>query len=114
MRPAKAAGAVLIVLAFSPAPSPALAQPAPASDTCVDVRIGDSRAYDCLNRQFERAIPRRRFSAAADAPAAAAPATTVGTFNEAATQQRLGTALGHSVEPQRSPPVAYSAPLVRR
>jgi len=110
MRSSRAAGALAVMLGAVP---PAIAQQAPRGDTCVDVRIGDARAYDCLNRQLERAVPRRRFSAATDAPSVAAPATAVGTFSEAATRERLGTAFGHSVQPQRPPPVVWSAPLAQ-
>ena len=80
-------------------------------DTCVDVRIGDARAYDCLNRALQRMVPRHRFSVEADAPVTATlPPNAVGTFSRAATEERLGTSFGHSVIPQR-PAAVFLSPL---
>ena len=117
MRSSGAAAPLVVLLALPlgvAGGARALAQPAPASETCVDVRIGDARSYDCLNRQLERAIPQRRFSAGTDSPGATVPPTEANTFNQAATQERLGNAFGHSVLPQRPPPTVYSSPLTGR
>lgn len=77
--------------------------------TCVDVRIGDARAYDCLNQRLRDSVPQRRYSAA-DAPYASnSPPHVVGTFNEAATRQLLGNSFGRSVIPQR-PASAFGGP----
>ena len=94
---------------------PALAQPRPAPDaSCVDVRIGDARYYDCVNREMEQAVPNRRFSTQ-DAPLGVqAPANVVGTFNQAATAEQLGSNFGKSVTPERPPQSPTSSSLLRR
>jgi hypothetical protein len=80
--------------------------------TCVDVRIGSERYYDCINLQLRAQVPQRRFSASTDAPLnAAAPAPTVGSFSESATRESLGSSFGHSVRPQRPAPIGPLVPL---
>ncbi len=81
-------------------------------DVCVDVRIGQEPFYSCLNRKLEEMVPNRRESSA-DAPiTASSPAPAVGTFNQAATRQQLGTSFGHSIVPQRPPPPVFYNPLL--
>ncbi len=83
--------------------------------TCVDVRIGDDRYYDCLNRKLRESVPERRFSAG-DAPysATTSPPHVVGGFVQQAVRQRLGTSFGTSLVPQRpGPDMPRVAPLAR-
>jgi hypothetical protein len=90
---------------------PAAAQSG-AATSCVDVRIGDERYYNCLNRQLESEIPQKRFSAGGDAPVdATMPAPAAGLYDQAATREQLGKNFGHSSVPQRPPAPNYPAPL---
>jgi hypothetical protein len=92
---------------------PAIAQPT-ATTSCVDVRIGDERYYNCLNRQLESAIPQKRFSTG-DAPVdATMPAPAAGLYDQAATREQLGSSFGHSSHPQRPPEAQFPAPLKAR
>jgi hypothetical protein len=102
-------------LAFAIA-TPGLAQPATdgtaAKGPCVDVRVGSDESYACLSRELQKLIPQERASSA-DAPiSATSPAPQVGTFNEAATRQFLGSNFGKSAIPQRPPPPVFISPLV--
>jgi hypothetical protein len=84
------------------------------AQTCVDVQVGSDRSYSCLNRQLERLVPGKRPSSQ-DAPySASSPAPQVGTFNQAATRERMGNAFGHSVVPQRPPPPVFTPPVLQR
>jgi hypothetical protein len=93
----------------------AAAQDGPTqAQTCVDVRIGSTQYYDCVNRALALLVPSERFSAANSTPlTATSPPNETGTFNQAATREQLGSAFGHSVVPQRPPPPVYSLPLPR-
>jgi hypothetical protein len=110
----------LLLSAAGPAPSttapsttaPSTTVPGP-NDPCVDVTIGGERSLACVNQQLSRSIPPRNFTAGSDLPQAGnVTAPAAGTFNQAATAERLGTSFGHSVVPQRPPPPVYSAPLL--
>jgi hypothetical protein len=101
-----------LVMTGSLASLPALSQTAQTKQSCVDVKIGMEQYYSCLNRQLQSGIGQHRFTSR-DAPySAASPDPEVGSFNEAATRERLGNAFGHSVIPQRPPPPNFSSPLV--
>ncbi len=80
--------------------------------TCVDVKIGDEQFYNCLNERLRRLTEQPRFSSTDTTLNAFSPAPQVGTFNEAATSERLGSAFGHSVIPQRPPPPVFFSPLM--
>jgi hypothetical protein len=81
--------------------------------SCVDVQVGSERYYHCLNEQMQR-VPRDPSSAAKDAPLTArSPDPAVGSFNQSAAHERLGSSFGKSVVPQRPAPPVFSSPLVR-
>jgi hypothetical protein len=102
------AGLLAIALFGLPA-GPASSGEAP----CVEVRIGTEPSYACLNALIAKAIPQRRFAAGSDLPIAATiPAPAAGTYNTAASAEQLGTAFGHSTQPQRPPAPRYPAPLL--
>ncbi len=109
--------ASFIVLASIIVADPLLAQTSQGADgrtaqTCVDVRIGSDAYYSCLNQKLAASVPGRR-SSAHDAPlTATSPAPAVGTYNQAATRERLGDSFGHSAIPQRPPPAVYTSPFV--
>ena len=83
-----------------------------ASPLCVDVRIGQDSYYSCLNAELSRLAQQSHTPPAVPSIAATSPAPEVGTYNQAATRQRLGTAFGVSAIPQRPPPPVFSNPLV--
>ena len=97
-------------LAAATSQRPARAADAPAQ-TCVDVRIGDQRSYDCLDQQLARQAQQSHTPAAIPPLSAGSPALSVGGFNQGATQERLGTSFGHSVIPQRPAPAQYPSAL---
>ncbi|MET4684306.1 hypothetical protein [Brevundimonas faecalis] len=81
---------------------------APSADRlCVQVDVGGDRVghLECAAEALQNAAraAQRQARAAFDAPVPDARASdlTVGTVNQAATRQRLGSAFGHSVQPQR-------------
>jgi hypothetical protein len=88
------------------------AQKPEKSKICVDVLIGSAQQYDCLNQQMQQNVPPRAPSAAdLTTPTAGSPAPAVGSFNQAATQERLGNNFGKSAFPQRPAPPVFPAPL---
>jgi hypothetical protein len=91
---------------------PALGQTAQTKQSCVDVKIGMEQYYSCLNQRLQSGVEQHRFTSR-DAPySAASPGPAVGSFNETATREQLGTAFGHSAVPQRPPPPNFASPLV--
>ncbi len=83
-----------------------------APGTCVDVQIGDQRFYDCLNSHLRAVASARRPGLPEMPNAAGISAPAAGLFNQAATRERMGTAFGLSVTPQRPPPPVYANPLL--
>jgi hypothetical protein len=78
------------------------------------VEIGTERSYGCLNSQLARMVPRAR-GAVPDADiTATSPAPAVGTYNQAATRQRLGTSFGRSAIPQRPAAPVFIPPSLGR
>jgi hypothetical protein len=109
--------ALATVALATPSAASAQSAPPPPGDsgrhaTCVDVKIGDEQFYNCLNERLRRLTAQPRFSSTDTTINAFSPAPQVGTFNEAATSERLGSAFGHSVIPQRPPPPVFQSPLV--
>jgi hypothetical protein len=66
---------------------------------CVDVKIDQDAYLDCLNEMFRAASRPAQYDAAPNP--AAAPAPSVGTYNQAAINEMLGQSFGHSVIPAR-------------
>jgi hypothetical protein len=78
-------------------------------ESCVDVQIGAAQSYGCINQQLRHiAEDAPRLNPVPDV-GASSPAPATGTFNRAATQERLGNAFGHSIVAQRPP----SLPMFR-
>lgn len=96
--------ATLVLLACA---LPAFAETPEASQGCIDVQVGQSRAlaYDCLSQQLQGGDPR----AAKGLRGRVDPVqqlqrqapNQVGLATPAATSTRMGTAFGSSVVPQR-------------
>ena len=94
---------------------PVHAQSSPASsETCVDVRVGTDQSYSCINAALGRAAAQARTPVNPGTLSATSPANQVGTFNRAATAQRMGDAFGRSVISQRPPPPVFASPLLNR
>jgi hypothetical protein len=70
---------------------------------CVDVRIDQSDYLNCLNEMFRAAA---KHSSVVESPgfATSSPPAT-GLYDQAAVRETLGTSFGHSVVPQRPPPM---------
>ena len=108
-------GAVLAG-AFVLAAQVGLSQAAPPDTPCVDVQVGNEHVpdLDCINRQF-----RLRAERAHDAPVqlapigAGSPSTAVGTANQAAAEEKMGSAFGKSAQPQRPQQPTFVSPLVK-
>lgn len=84
------------------------------TDRCVDVEIGSSHAFDCLNRKLREQADRVNPSAPAAPLDASSPGLKVGTVNLPAVQQQYGKNYGVSVMPYRPPPLIYNLPMGRR
>lgn len=89
-----------------------------AASTCVDVRIGDDRYYDCLNRLLKESVPPqggRPPGAELPSLSATSPPNQVGTVTQGATRQMLGTSYGTSLVPQRiAPDIPSGGPPLAR
>ncbi len=72
---------------------------------CVDVRIDQTAYLDCLREMFQATAHPTPTLGTQNNPAAA-PAPSVGVYNQAAIREMLGGAYGHSVIPQRPQPSA--------
>ena len=81
-------------------------------DVCVDVRIGQETYYDCLNQKLRRLAEQSHGAPLESSVTATSPAPAVGTYNQAATRERMGNAFGISAFPQRPPPPVYVNPLI--
>ncbi len=82
-----------------------------AQQTCVDVKVGTSQSYACLNQRLGAVARQAHEAVQDDAPySAASPSNVTGQFNQDATRERLGSNFGRSVTPQRPAP-ATPAPF---
>jgi hypothetical protein len=97
----------------SPTPPAGNTAPAGGVDRCVDVQIGSSRAFDCLNRKLREQADRVNPSMPAAPLDASSPDLKVGTVNIPAVQQQYGKNFGVSVMPYRPPPPIYNVPMGR-
>jgi hypothetical protein len=79
--------------------------------TCVQAQIGTEQAYSCLNDAFARLAGGAHTAPANGVLSAGSPAPAVGTFDQAATAERMGNAFGHSVIAQRPPPPVFALPF---
>lgn len=91
--------------------TPVQAQQNSAGSACVDVRIGAEQFYDCLNQDLQRTVSAWHAPVLGEEVHPDSPAPATGSFNRAATQERLGSAFGHSLQPQRTTTAVPSPPL---
>lgn len=83
-----------------------------AEQTCVDVRVGDQRSYDCINSALARVARAAHGPTDPGTLSATSPPQAVGTFDRAATAERMGNTFGRSVLSQRPPRPVYLSPLI--
>lgn len=84
--------------------------PGPTFERCVDVQIGNSGAYGCLNQQLKREVARTNPSLNLPPLDARSPDVRVGNMNEAAVRQQYGQNYGRSAFPFRPPAPSYVLP----
>ncbi|MCI3179521.1 hypothetical protein C5708_04565 [Caulobacter sp. CCUG 60055] len=103
-------------------PAPATIGGPPDASVCVTVEVAGARSgtLDCAAARLRAAAQAAQDKAAQDraadgggldAPSARSSAAVVGAALPAATRQRLGSAYGHGVRPQRPAPPVYTPPL---
>jgi hypothetical protein len=83
------------------------------TDRCVDVEIGSSHAYDCLNRKLREQVDRVNPNLPAAPLDASSQDLKIGTVNIPAVQQQYGKNFGVSVIPYRPPPAIFTIPMGR-
>jgi hypothetical protein len=84
------------------------------SENCVEVEIGNSRAYNCLNQKLKKEVDRVNPSVNMPPVDARSPDIRVGVVNIPAVQQQYGKNFGVSVMPHRPALPTFSPPLGRR
>jgi hypothetical protein len=80
----------------------------------VEVEIGGSKAFNCLNEKLKQQVDRVNPSLNTPPIDARSPDIRVGVVNIPAVQQQYGKNFGVSVVPFRPAPPVFSAPLGRR
>ncbi len=101
---------------FSGAATADSAAPAEATQTCVDVRIGNDRSsyLDCLNANLKRQVEHEQGKPLPTVPYDVhSPSNQIGGFNLNAAQQQMGNAFGVSPHPQR-PSEVFVSPVLGR
>ena len=81
---------------------------------CVDVQIGqdEAPALDCMNQALRSQVAHTQGTPAVSAPLdARSSSNQIGTFNNQAAQQQMGSAYGHSAAPQR-PKAVFVDPVL--
>jgi hypothetical protein len=84
------------------------------ANRCVDVEIGTSHAFDCLNRKLQEQVNRVNPSLPAAPLDASSQDLKVGIVNIPAVQQQYGKNFGVSVVPYRPTPPIFTIPIGRR
>jgi hypothetical protein len=116
--PMRASLGIFMMAVFAPGVPVCLAQ-TPASDAdgpCVDVQVGNEHVadLDCLNRKLRLGVEREHAVPTVSAPIdARSSSTAVGTANQAAAQQTMGSAFGKSAQPQRPNAPVFVPPLAK-
>lgn len=85
-----------------------------ATERCVDIQIGGSRAYDCINLKLRQQVDRINPSMNIPPIDARSSDIRVGVVNMPAVQQQYGRNFGTSVIPYRPALPTFSSPLGRR
>jgi hypothetical protein len=88
--------------------------PSTVSQRCVDVEIGGSHGYNCLNLKLRQQVDRINPSMNIPPVDARSADIRVGVVNMPAVQQQYGRNFGVSVIPYRPARPVYTSPIVRR
>lgn len=83
------------------------------SEKCVEVEIGSSRAFNCLNQKLRRQVDRVNPTLNTPPIDARSSDIRVGIVNVPAVQQQYGQNYGVSVIPYRPAPPVFNSPLAR-
>lgn len=83
------------------------------SEKCVEVEIGSSQAFNCLNQKLRRQVDRVNPTLNAPPIDARSSDIRVGIVNVPAVQQQYGRNYGVSVIPYRPAPPVFNSPLAR-
>jgi hypothetical protein len=81
------------------------------TDRCVDVQIGSSHAFDCLNRKLREQVDRVNPSIPSAPIDASSSDLKVGVVNVPAVKQQYGKNFGVSVIPYRPPTPVFTMPM---
>lgn len=82
-------------------------------ERCVDVEIGASRSFNCLNQELQRHVDRINPNYNLPPVSARSADVRVGVVNMPAVRQQYGKNFGVSVVPFRPAPRVYTSPLAR-
>jgi hypothetical protein len=82
------------------------------SPVCVDARVGTASSYNCLNRDLQKQVVIQHQGGADVSIDARSPAPAVGTFNQTAVREHLGSNFGKSAVPQRPSAPVFTSPLI--
>lgn len=85
-----------------------------SQERCVEVEIGSSRAFNCLNQRLKREVDRVNPSMNIPPVDARSADIRVGVVNMPAVQQQYGRNFGVSVVPYRPAPPVFTSPIGRR
>ena len=88
------------------------AQQAREQTSCTDARVGSAEAYSCVNQKLYQQGLRQHATGGGGSIDATAPAPQVGTYNQAAVREHLGSNFGKSAVPQRPPANVFPPPLI--
>lgn len=80
---------------------------------CIDVEIGGSRAFNCLNEELRRHVDRVNPTLNLPPVSARSADVQVGVANMPAVRQQYGRNFGVSIVPFRPGPQAFTSPLTR-
>lgn len=83
------------------------------SEKCVEVEIGSSRTFNCLNQKLRRQVDRVNPTLNTPSIDARSPDILVGIVNVPAVQQQYGRNYGVSVMPFRPAPPIFNSTLAR-
>src|ERR1700737_3753395 len=82
-----------------------------APERCVEVEIGSSRAFECLNQKLKQQVDRVAPTLNLPPIDARSPDTKTGVVNIPGVQQQYGKNFGVSAVPFRPAPLQFNSPL---
>ena len=82
-----------------------------APERCVEVEIGSSRAFECMNQKLKKQVDRVAPSLNLPPIDARSPDTKTGVVNIPGVQQQYGRNFGTSAVPYRPAPLQFTPPV---